>query len=125
MGRGKTASSSGGQRNVSIISAAWSISAHPLGRACGSRHQQFYLAAGIPGPAANFNNDRSGYTIGAGVEYAFTPNWSAKIEYQHMGFGNKTVTYPFANLPPLIADPGLFEFSVRAKSFFLIKCNSC
>ena len=84
------------------MSAAWSISAHPLGRARGISNS-ISTAAGIPGPAANFNNDRSGYTIGAGVEYAFTPNWSAKIEYQHMGFGNKTITYPFANVPPFLA----------------------
>jgi outer membrane immunogenic protein len=65
------------------------------------------VVAGVPGPAANFNNDRSGYTIGAGIEYAFTPNWSAKIEYQHMGFGNKNITYPYANVPPFV--PGVFN----------------
>jgi len=27
-----------------------------------------------------------GYTVGAGLEYLFTQNWSGKVEYQHMGF---------------------------------------
>ena len=35
---------------------------------------------------------RSGWTVGAGYEYAFAPNWSAKIEYNYMDFGNKTPT---------------------------------
>jgi outer membrane immunogenic protein len=30
----------------------------------------------------------SGYTIGAGAEYKFAPNWSAKVEYLHYDFGN-------------------------------------
>jgi outer membrane immunogenic protein len=30
----------------------------------------------------------SGYTIGAGVEYKFAPNWSAKVEYLHFDFGD-------------------------------------
>ena len=32
---------------------------------------------------------REGWTIGAGVEYAFTPNWSGKLEYNFMDFGNQ------------------------------------
>ena len=32
---------------------------------------------------------RSGWTWGAGVEYAFTPNWSAFVEYNYFDFGTK------------------------------------
>jgi outer membrane immunogenic protein len=32
----------------------------------------------------------SGWTAGAGIEYAFMPNWSAKVEYLHYGFGSET-----------------------------------
>jgi outer membrane immunogenic protein len=32
---------------------------------------------------------RSGYTVGAGIEYAFTHNWSGKIEYDFMDFGTR------------------------------------
>jgi outer membrane immunogenic protein len=43
-----------------------------------------------------YNTDRWGYAAGAGIEYGFTPNWSAKIEYMHYGFG--TVTSPLLTL---------------------------
>jgi len=29
-----------------------------------------------------------GWTAGAGVEYAFTPNWTAKVEYLYVDLGN-------------------------------------
>ncbi len=65
------------------------------------------VVSGIPGPAAAFSDDRSGYTIGAGIEYAFMPKWSVKLEYQHMSFGSKNITYPFVNVPPF--DPGIYN----------------
>ena len=34
---------------------------------------------------------KNGYTVGAGLEYLFTQNWSGKIEYQYYDFGNTTV----------------------------------
>jgi outer membrane immunogenic protein len=37
-------------------------------------------------------NHRDGYTVGAGLEYMFAPNWSAKLEYQYYNFGNTTFT---------------------------------
>ncbi len=36
--------------------------------------------------------DRSGYTVGVGLEYLFAPNWSAKVEYNYYDFGSKTAT---------------------------------
>ena len=30
--------------------------------------------------------------LGVGVEYAFLGNWSAKLEYNYMDMGSKTVT---------------------------------
>ena len=36
---------------------------------------------------------RIGWTAGAGVEYAFAPSWSAKLEYNYMDFGDKTVSF--------------------------------
>jgi outer membrane immunogenic protein len=37
-------------------------------------------------------NGISGWTVGGGVEYKFAPNWSAKVEYRHFGFGNADAT---------------------------------
>ena len=36
---------------------------------------------------------RSGYMLGTGVEYAFTPAWSGKIEYNYLDFGTKTIAF--------------------------------
>ena len=35
-----------------------------------------------------------GYTVGGGLEYLFTQNWSGKIEYQYYDFGNVNVFSP-------------------------------
>lgn len=37
---------------------------------------------------------RDGYTVGGGLEYLFTQNWSGKIEYQYYDFGNVNVYSP-------------------------------
>jgi len=59
-----------------------------------SNYSALTVAGGLPPVTATgvFNTDRWGYAAGAGIEYGFTPNWSAKIEYMHYGFG--TVTAP-------------------------------
>jgi outer membrane immunogenic protein len=36
-----------------------------------------------------FNQNRRGWTVGAGVEWAFLPNWSAFVEWDHYDFGRK------------------------------------
>jgi outer membrane immunogenic protein len=44
--------------------------------------------AGVPQAFAATGNRKDGYTVGAGLEYMFAPNWSAKLEYQYYNFGN-------------------------------------
>jgi outer membrane immunogenic protein len=44
---------------------------------------------------ASTGDDRAGYTIGGGIEYAFWGNWSAKVEYDYMGFGTKNLSMSF------------------------------
>ncbi len=41
-----------------------------------------------PGGAVSVNSDTNGYTVGGGLEYMFTQNWSGKVEYQYFDFGN-------------------------------------
>jgi outer membrane immunogenic protein len=43
---------------------------------------------------AEISDTRWGWTAGAGVEYAFAPQWSAKLEYNYMDFGTRS--YAFA-----------------------------
>jgi outer membrane immunogenic protein len=36
---------------------------------------------------------RVGWTVGAGVEYMFTPNWIGRLEFLYADFGNQTHTF--------------------------------
>jgi outer membrane immunogenic protein len=38
-------------------------------------------------PAIAINSNTDGYTVGAGLEYMFTRDWSGNIEYQYYNFG--------------------------------------
>lgn len=54
-----------------------------------------------PAPAGITSVSRvhTGYAAGAGVEYAFSPNWSAKVEYLYLDFGRQD--YDFALAGPV------------------------
>jgi outer membrane immunogenic protein len=43
---------------------------------------------------------RSGWTIGAGGEYLFLPNWSVFAEYGYMDFGTRRTTFVTPDIPP-------------------------
>lgn len=43
---------------------------------------------------ASLSKTVAGWTVGAGIEHAFTKNWSAKVEYLHTDFGKQSVTAP-------------------------------
>ena len=46
-----------------------------------------------PGTIAEITDTRWGWTAGAGVEYAFAPQWSAKLEYNYMDFGSQRYSF--------------------------------
>ena len=50
-------------------------------------------------PSRSIHNHRDGYTVGAGVEYMFAPNWSAKAEYQYYNFGDSRFVTPAVLVP--------------------------
>ena len=41
------------------------------------------------------NFDAAGWTAGGGIEYALTPAWSAKLEYDYLDFGGRNVATPY------------------------------
>jgi outer membrane immunogenic protein len=50
---------------------------------------------GISGDTFDFTagDTRTGWTLGAGIEYVFWGNWSADLRYQHYDFGSKNLTF--------------------------------
>jgi outer membrane immunogenic protein len=54
------------------------------------------------------SENRNGWLVGVGLEYALSNNWSAKVEYNYMDFGSKLVALPgsFRNqslaIPPTV-----------------------
>lgn len=52
-----------------------------------------YSGADLIGPLYSASETRWGWTIGGGWEYAFAPNWSFKVEYNFMDFGDKNTTF--------------------------------
>jgi len=53
----------------------------------------FPLSVLPPFFADSARDNRLGFTVGVGVEYAFWGNWSAKVEYDYMDFGSKNVEF--------------------------------
>jgi outer membrane immunogenic protein len=49
------------------------------------------------GGVASASQTRTGWTAGVGLEYAFAPNWSARIEYDYLGFGSENVNFATVN----------------------------
>jgi outer membrane immunogenic protein len=47
----------------------------------------------------NGSTDRAGWTAGVGFEWAFAGNWSALVEYDHYGFGNRSVSFTDPTIP--------------------------
>ena len=49
--------------------------------------QNAYIKNPAGSQVGQFAGNRSGWTIGGGLEYKFAPNWSAFLEYNYMDFG--------------------------------------
>jgi outer membrane immunogenic protein len=51
--------------------------------------------AGREAFATAFSGSRSrwGWTVGTGVEFGLFDNWSARIEYDYLDFGNKNIAF--------------------------------
>jgi outer membrane immunogenic protein len=60
------------------------------GGAAWTSSKRFFTDAtgALAGPIAN--TEKAGWVAGIGWEYAFAPNWSWKVEYDHIAIGNAT-----------------------------------
>jgi outer membrane immunogenic protein len=48
---------------------------------------------------ASFNTTKTGWTVGGGLEYALTRNWTTKVEYLYADFGSTSISQFRNNLP--------------------------
>ena len=65
------------------------------------------------------SSSRTGWTLGAGVEYAITYNWTLKAEYLYVDLGSKTITTA-ANAFAALNFPGVYataKFNYDASIF--------
>jgi len=86
------------------------------GGAAWARDDYRVLNAGVAGEPllASASNTRWGFMLGLGYEYAFLGNWSAKIEYDYLGFGSETVNLPTAAFPTYSTGASLNVQEVKA-----------
>ena len=64
-----------------------------------SDNRETLTFGGVPIAFVLNGNHSNGYTVGAGVEYMFAPNWSAKAEYMYYDFGSARFTAPAPLVP--------------------------
>ena len=62
----------------------------------------------------SFNQTKVGWTAGAGLEYAFVDHWSAKIEYDYLGFGSKALNFSTPLQPAYTTNANLNVQEVKA-----------
>ncbi|MBR1137797.1 MULTISPECIES: outer membrane protein [Bradyrhizobium] len=68
--------------------------------------------AGAP-VAFAVRDNKSGYTVGAGLEYMLAPNWSTKLEYQYYDFGTARFVAPS---PGRLVRNGTFDSTLHTVS---------
>lgn len=54
------------------------------------------------GGGSSFDNNIDGWVAGAGVEWAFAPDWSAKLEYQYIDFGDEEYAFDVGGFDPVV-----------------------
>ncbi|HEY4847034.1 MAG TPA: outer membrane protein [Methylocella sp.] len=70
---------------------------------------------GFPGTTESISKTRAGWTVGGGLEYAVTNNWSIRAEYRYSDFGRyNDFPFPFATLTTVVFQHHLTENQVQA-----------
>jgi outer membrane immunogenic protein len=58
-------------------------------------HDSATLTSVATGFSVGASDTKGGWLLGAGIEYGFTPNWTMRLEYDHLGLDNVSHTGPF------------------------------
>lgn len=83
------------------------------GYAYGNLKTEAAASAGAVSASARRNEFRDGFVVGTGVEFAFAPRWTAKMEYLHLDFGSASTAWTFTGIPPLNHHIKIHENVVR------------
>jgi len=57
---------------------------------------------------------RTGWTVGGGLEYALGSNWTARIEYDYLGFGSQSLSFATPTTPLYSTNASLNVQEVKA-----------
>ncbi len=68
----------------------------------------------IAGGTNSTDLNRVGWTAGAGLEYGIDRNWSAKIEYDYLGFGSEALNLPTPTFPAYTSNASLNVQEIKA-----------
>jgi outer membrane immunogenic protein len=68
----------------------------------------------LAGNTANTTLTRTGWTAGGGLEYALDNHWSAKVEYDYLGFGSQPLNFTTPVLGPVTSNATLNVQEVKA-----------
>jgi outer membrane immunogenic protein len=81
-------------------------------------HNNFTITNATTGISITNGNDHtnSGFLVGAGIEYAFTNNWTVKAEYDYLGLSSRTFIVPVGS-PFLVGD----TFTNRSRNLQMLK----
>jgi opacity protein-like surface antigen len=56
-------------------------------------HLDFFKTAQLPSPAdENGGGNRTGFVVGAGMDYVLANNWILRLEYDYLDFGSRSMT---------------------------------
>jgi Outer membrane protein beta-barrel domain len=67
-----------------------------------------WVGGGVPHFSGTGSENRVGWTVGMGIEWAIWNNWSIKAEYDYLDFGNRTVAINGTVLPGIVNFPASF-----------------
>ena len=70
-------------------------------------HSQFNLNDGAGKVMATLGQNQAGWTAGAGVEFAVSGNWSAKVEYDYIDLSRRMLDLSGFGLPDIGLDPNI------------------
>ena len=83
---------------ISTLAARFGYAANNLlyyGKAGGGWVQNSATVTDLTtGASLSNSNTNSGWLLGAGIEYGWTPNWTVKLEYDYLGLNNWTRSSP-------------------------------